>query len=244
MAVKPAAVIFDWAGTTVDHGSLAPVRTLQRVFAEFGMNITEAQARRDMGIAKRDHIARLLAPNDEQVDQIYQRFIPVQAACLAEYSTVIDGVPEAVAKLRARGLKIASNTGYTRDMLAIILEIARAAGYDPDVSLTPEDVGAGRPFPFMIYEAAIRLKVYPLSAIIKVGDTVADIEEALNAGCVAVGVAQTGNLIGLSAADFAALPAAEKETRLIAAREKLTAAGAHYVVNTLAELNAVVSELF
>ena len=60
MTRKLQAVIFDWAGTTVDHGSLAPVRVLQQVFAARGVPISNAQARRDMGLLKRDHIDRIL----------------------------------------------------------------------------------------------------------------------------------------------------------------------------------------
>ena len=57
---RVTAVIFDWAGTTVDHGSLAPVRTLQKLFAGRGMEVTEEEARRDMGVHKKDHIRALL----------------------------------------------------------------------------------------------------------------------------------------------------------------------------------------
>jgi phosphonoacetaldehyde hydrolase len=93
------AVIFDWAGTTVDFGSLAPVRTLERVFAEAGITITETEARRDMGIAKHDHISALLQntriasawqeqyghlADDKDRNALYQRFIPLQLACLKE----------------------------------------------------------------------------------------------------------------------------------------------------------------
>src|SRR5436190_14020266 len=54
------AVIFDWAGTTVDHGSLAPVRAVTEVFRGRGVAVSDAEARRDMGIYKRDHIRNLL----------------------------------------------------------------------------------------------------------------------------------------------------------------------------------------
>src|SRR6202035_3382404 len=54
------AVILDWAGTTVDHGSLAPVRVLQEVFAKRGVPISEEEARRDMGVLKIDHIRKII----------------------------------------------------------------------------------------------------------------------------------------------------------------------------------------
>ena len=214
MTRKLKAVVLDWAGTTVDHGSLAPVRTLQRVFDDFGLPISEEEARRDMGIAKRDHIHNILRapriaaewerlhrkpPTELDLDELYHRFIPLQFSCLGEYSDVLAEVPEAVEKLRRRDLKIGSTTGYTRAMLDLILEKAAAAGYSPDCSLTPEEVGSGRPHPFMMFQGAIRLGVYPLSAFVKVGDTPSDIQEGRNAGAWTVGVTRTGNSIGLAA---------------------------------------------
>lgn len=257
-ADRVKAVIFDWAGTTVDFGSLAPVLTLQHAFASFGVDISDAEARRDMGLAKRVHISSILSlpriqqawesirgvsPSDADVGEIYQRFIPMQFACLAEYSKVIPGVPETTEKLRRRGLRIGSTTGYTRNMLDVLVESAANEGYAPDCSLSPEDVGCGRPFPFMMYEAAVRLQVYPLDGLVKVGDTVADIQEGLNAGAWSVGVAQTGNMIGLSQQDFEALPIGERESRSAEARSALKAAGAHYAIDTLAELDDVLDDI-
>lgn len=243
------AVIFDWAGTTVDYGSLAPVRTLQRVFASFDLPISEADARRDMGLPKRDHIGKILArrlgktPAEDEIEELYQRFIPLQFACLGQYSAVIPDAPRVVERMRRRGLKIGSTTGYTRAMLDHLLETSAGEGYSPDCSLSPEEAGAGRPYPFMIYAAAVKLQVYPLAAIVKVGDTVADIEEGLNAGAWSIGVAQTGNMIGLNQAEFEALPPAEQKSRLMGAREKLKSAGAHFVIDTLSELEAVLDEI-
>jgi phosphonoacetaldehyde hydrolase len=252
------AVVLDWAGTTVDFGSLAPARTLQKVFAESDIALTNAEARRDMGLPKKEHIAAILklprvrdawrllrgrAPSQVDVEEIYQKFIPLQLSCLIEYSTIIPGVVDAVNGFRRRGLKIGSSTGYTRAMLDLLVEISAKVGYRPDCGLTPEEVGAGRPHPFMMYENAVRLQVYPLAAIAKIGDTSADIQEALNAGSWAIGVAGTGNGIGLSRADFHALPPAEQESRLADARAELQNAGAHYVVDSLAEVDAVLDDI-
>jgi phosphonoacetaldehyde hydrolase len=244
------AVILDWAGTTVDHGSLAPVRVLQEVFAARGVPISEEEARRDMGVLKIDHIRKiLLAPNvsarwrevfnrepaEADVEGLFANFIPLQLECLVRYSTVIDGVAETVARLSKRGIKIGSTTGYTRVMLDKILEPAAEQGYRPDCAITPDDVGAGRPHPWMIYANAIRLQVDPLEAIVKIGDTPVDIEEGLRARVWTIGVARTGNMIGLSAEDFTALAPAEQTTRLRNARATLSAAGAHQVIDAVAE---------
>ena len=252
------AVVLDWAGTTVDFGSLAPARTLQKVFAGLDIVLTDSEARRDMGLPKKNHIAALLqmprvrdtwqllrgcAPGHADTEEIYRKFIPLQLSCLVEYSTLIPGVVAAVAGFRRRGLKIGSSTGYTRAMLDLLLESSAKAAYRPDCGLTPEEVGAGRPYPFMMYENAVRLQVYPLAAIAKIGDTPADIQEALNAGSWAIGVAGTGNGIGLSQTDFHALSPVERERRLAEAHAELQNAGAHYVVDSLAEVDAVLDDI-
>jgi phosphonoacetaldehyde hydrolase len=242
----------------VDFGSLAPARTLQRVFAVMGVTLSESETRRDMGLPKKDHILAIVSlprvreawqalrgrtPNEADVDEIYQRFIALQLACLAEHSSLIPGALEAVRCFRQRGLKIGSTTGYTRAMLDLLLEQSAKAGYSPDCSLSPEDVGAGRPLPFMIYETAVRLQVHPMAAIAKIGDTPADIQEGLNAGVWSIGVAGTGNGIGLSFEDFQNLSAPEREARLRESRAQLQHAGAHYVVDTLAEITPVLDDI-
>jgi phosphonoacetaldehyde hydrolase len=95
----------------------------------------------------------------------------------------------------------------------------------------------------MIYENAVRMKVWPLEAMVKIGDTVSDIDEGRNAGTWTVGVAQTGNMIGLTQEQWQALPDHEQSKRLQTARRKLETAGAHYVIDTLADLDRVVDQI-
>ena len=252
------ALVLDWAGTTVDFGSLAPARTLQQLFSRLNITLTEQETRHGMGLPKKEHIRGILSlpavrdawqqlhgriPSDEDVSDIYARFIPLQFSCLEEYSSVVPGVPQIVESLRGRGLKIGSTTGYTRAMLDLVMNKSAHEGYSPDCSLTPEEVGSGRPHPFMMYECAVRLQVYPLAAIAKIGDTPADIHEGLNAGAWSIGVAGTGNMIGLSFDEFHALSAIERESLLASARAELQNAGAHYVVDTLAEIEAVLDDI-
>jgi phosphonoacetaldehyde hydrolase len=235
-------LVLDWAGTTIDHGSLAPARTLQQLFARVHITLTEFETRRHMGLPKKDHIREILlmarvrdawqelrarVPSEVDVDEMYREFIPLQFSCLAEYSTLIPGVVEAIQRFRQRGLKIGSTTGYTRAMLDLLVEQSAKNGYSPDCSLSPEEVGAGRPHPFMMYENAVRLQVYPMAAIAKIGDTPVDILEGLNAGVWSIGIAGTGNMIGLALRDFQALSEAERESRLVEARAELQNAGAH-----------------
>ena len=239
------AVIFDWAGTTVDYGSRAPALAFVELFRRHGVVVTMEQARRAMGLHKRDHIAELLRDTglDVPLEALYAEFLPLQGGILADHSEVIPGVVETVAALRARGLGIGATTGYTSGLMAILEPAARRQGFAPDVSIAADQVPAGRPAPWMCLEAAKQLGVYPMAACVKVGDTPADIAEGLNAGMWTVGVTRTGNELGLSQQEVEALAAGDLARRLAAAAARLTQAGAHFVIESVADLPAVLDEI-
>lgn len=252
------AVIFDWAGTTVDFGSLAPVRALMDLFARAGTPITEEEARQDMGLLKKDHIRSILflprvaqawkerqgrAADESDVVALYEQFIPAQLSILRGYSRLIPGVLETFHLVRQQGLKVGTTTGYTRPMLELLAEEAKAQGFTPDLNLSPEDVAAGRPHPFMIFHIAAHLGISPLSSIVKVGDTPVDVAEGLYAGCWSVGVALTGNMVGLTEEQHLRLADTERDSCASKARDELLQAGAHYVIDSVAELPAVMSAI-
>ena len=197
------AVFLDWAGTVVDHGSIAPVHALEDIFHEYGVAAPRPLVRRHMGLAKKDHIRKLLeepyvqeqwtalhrtSPQESDVEAIYAGFEPQMMEVLAGYATVISGVVEAVEAMRARGIKILGTTGYTRPMLDRLETMAAAQGYRTDRSLAPEDAGGGRPFPWMCYRLAMDQRIYPLFNCVKIGDTESDIAEGRNAGMWTCGV--------------------------------------------------------
>jgi phosphonoacetaldehyde hydrolase len=252
------AVILDWAGTTVDHGSLAPVAALQRVFAENGVAITTAEARKDMGVLKKDQIRFILAgdrvkwewarvhglpPNEENVERLFLDFLPKQAEILTAFGQPIDGVPETIAAWKAAGLRIGSTTGYTRELLDIVSAAAAPLGYAPDASVAADEAGGGRPAPFMCYQNAIALGVYPLWACVKIGDTPSDIGEGRNAGMWTIAITRTGNEIGLSKSDFDALSEAEQRALEQQACVRLSAAGAQFVAASVAECSPILLEV-
>lgn len=252
------AVVFDWAGTTVDHGSRAPAIVFREVFLRRGIEISVAQARGPMGMAKRDHIAAVAALpevagawmarfgrvcGDDDIDAMYADFLPLQLATLKEHGDVIPGVAEAVAECRRLGLKIGSSTGYTRALMQVVTESARRQGYEPDCVLCAEDAPRGRPAPYLLYEASRRLDVYPLWSIVKVDDTPVGIEAGRNAGCWTVGVTRTGNEVGLSVEELGALPDAEVRRRCAAAAGRLSAAGAHFTIESVADILDVIADI-
>lgn len=252
------AAILDWAGTAVDFGSVAPVAALQRVFAENAVPITAAEARNEMGILKKDQIRAICAgrrvreqwtlrhghaPSDKDVERMFAEFLPRQAEILAAHSSPIPGVVDTVRIWREAGLKIGSSTGYTRALLDVVIEVSAAQGYQPDASVTPDEVGGGRPMPFMCYRNAILLGVYPLGHGVKIGDTPADIEEGLNAGMWTVGITATGNEIGLTLPEWQSLPEVERAERENAAALRLRQAGAHFTAPSLACCTEILVEI-
>ena len=252
------AVFLDWAGTVVDHGSVAPVRAIEEIFAEVGVTVSRPLVRRYMGLAKRDHICELLqerevveqwlavhavGPEESDVDLLYRRFEPQMMELLAGYATVISGAVETVNALRARGVKIAGTTGYTRPMLERLQHLAAEQGYRTDASLAPEDVGAGRPFPWMCYRLAIDLRIYPLSSCVKIGDTESDILEGRNAGMWTVGLTRSGNSVGLTEEEWGRLDSGGQATRIARAEKELRLAGAHYTADSIADVIPVLDEI-
>jgi phosphonoacetaldehyde hydrolase len=252
------AVIFDWAGTLLDYGSRAPVLAVMSVFRSFDVPVTIDEARGPMGMAKRDHLRTMLetprigaqwqqvhgAPADEQaIDRLYARFLETQVNFLADHATLIPGALEAVAECRRRGMKIGSTTGYTRELMEVIIPAAKRQGLEVDAMYCASDFAAGRPAPWMSFENARVLGVFPMSAIMKVDDTTVGVEEGLNAGMWSVGLAKSGNMIGLSEVEFNALEPAEQTALLASARERMAASGAHFVIDSVAELPAVLDRI-
>jgi phosphonoacetaldehyde hydrolase len=210
------AVILDWAGTTMDYGCMAPAVVFVEVYKRQGVPITMEEARAPMGAHKRVHIQRISEldgvrrrwqevhgrpPTDDDVGRMFADFVPLQLACLSEYSALIPGTLEAVGAMRARGIRIGSTTGYLRDMMEINLRDAKLQGYEPDSTICASDVPAGRPYPYMCLQNVINLQVSPVAACVKVDDTVPGVEEGLNAGMWTVGLAMSGNEIGLPLAE-------------------------------------------
>lgn len=252
------AVIFDISGTVMDFGSRGPVAAFVELFARHGVTITEAEARVPMGKHKRDHVWALLTDSDvaerwrqahgelpdrATLDTMYAGFGPLQVEVLKGFLDLLPGVAEVSAALRVRGIRIGSTTGFESRMMADLKVAAAAQGYEPECWVTPDLAGGGRPAPWMIYYAARALDVYPLRTFVKVGDTPADIGEALNAGTWAVAVVRTGNEIGLSENEWNALPEEKRAERFERAREKFLALGAHYVIDSVADLLPVIDAI-
>lgn len=119
---KLKACILDWAGTVVDCGVYSPSTVFIEVFAREGVPITMEEAREPMGTHKRVHIQKVTQlepvrkrwhekfgrfPDDDDVERMYNNFVPQQINVLERYSKMITGAPETVNLLRKDyGLKV------------------------------------------------------------------------------------------------------------------------------------------
>jgi phosphonoacetaldehyde hydrolase len=251
-------VVLDWAGTTVDFGCFAPAGVFARVFAENGVEISMREAREPMGLHKRDHIRaiaqmeRVAAAwtaqhgrpcSEADIEAMFAHFVPLQLEVIADYAELIPEVPIAQAGFRRRQLKIGTTTGYNTQMMELLVPLAKRQGYEPDFVVCASEVPAGRPAPWMALRNAEKLGVYPLEACVKICDTPADIAEGLNAGMWSVGVVLSSNELGMSQAEIRRCPADELARRKDWARQRMSGAGAHFVIDTLAEVNVVFDEI-
>jgi len=255
-AVK--AVVFDWAGTMVDFGCKAPVNALRDVFAGQGVPITEAEARADMGKAKYDHVTALMtepgivarwtaqfeqAPDRGDIDRIYALVEPAMVEAAQRAAELIPGAAETYAQLLRLGVKVGSGTGYTPQMMAAIRIKAAEQGYAPDVVICAGDTPSGRPAPLMAWAALVALDAWPAHAAIKVDDAPVGIAEGRHAGCWTVGIAASGNAVGLDAAELAALDPADRSSRIAAATQALRAEGADFVIDDVSHLLPVIHQI-
>ncbi len=252
-------VIFDWAGTTVDHGCFAPIVPFMETLKRLDLEISVADARGPMGLQKRDHLQALFElPSitaqwqkkhgrpwtKEDVNRAYEEhFVPLQLESVKKCSQLMPGLLDCVGFLRERGIKIGTTTGYFEEAAQLAYEAAAEQGYAPDFKVSATQVPTGRPAPWMIFRNMEALNVYPASSVLKVGDTVPDIDEGRNAGTWTVGVTHTGSEVGLRQADWEALPADEKQQYAEIAAAKLKQAGAHEILGSVAELPTFLPQL-
>ncbi|WP_205738485.1 phosphonoacetaldehyde hydrolase [Billgrantia endophytica] len=252
------ALIMDLAGTCVDFGSTAPIHAFKQLFADNGVMISGVEARAPMGSEKREHIRALLAmpriaeawrsthgsaAGKADIDRLYRDFVPVQVAAIAERARAIAGLSDLLEYCHRRGIRVGVNTGYGREMIEGLLSALADQGFMPESVVCATDVAAGRPAPHMCLQGAMELEAPCVQACVKVDDTVVGIEEGLNAGMWSIGVAVSGNAVGLSLEAWRVLPEPERQVLRERAHQRLRSAGAHAVIDSIAELPDLLIEL-
>ncbi len=260
MKTNIEAVIFDWAGTIVDFGSFAPTQIFVDAFKRaYDFEISLAEARGPMGMGKIDHIRTLLKeptirqrwkaqfgyePTEEHAQDVYQTFMPLQIEQVVKFAEPIEGALDSVGYLKSKGIKIGSCSGYPKPVMDALVPAAAEHGYQPDCVVASDEIAAGsRPGPWMALKNVIELGISNVSCCIKVDDAIAGIHEGLNAGMWTVGLSVSGNEFGATLGEFQGMSKTEIDTRRHKAEQKLFGAGAHFVIDTIAELPQVVERI-
>ena len=253
------AVIFDWAGTTVDYGCFAPVEAFMATFRNAGVEPTVDETRKPMGMLKIDHIRTMLhmdriasewervhgaAPTEDDVHALYVPYEEMLLSILHNFATPKPCVLDAVAALREAGVLIGSTTGYNEKMMQIVVPAAAQQGYVPDFTITPDDTdGMGRPYPYMVFRNMEALGVSDVRRVAKVGDTVADIEEGVNAGVISIGVVEGSSVMALSEKEYEALSEDDRKAACARTEKVFRDAGADAVIRNMSELPTLLAQL-
>ncbi|ESO98067.1 hypothetical protein LOTGIDRAFT_239110 [Lottia gigantea] len=258
---KVQACILDWSGTTADKYVIAPAVVFCRVFQKHKVPITMLEARGPMGLRKDLHIKALTEheeirarwhavhgkyPDQTDVDKLFNDFVPMQLSCIKQYGGLIPGAVNAINRLREDyDCKIGMTTGFLRPMVNILLEEAKKQGFVPDADVAGDEVLHGeRPKPYMLYRNLDLLDVHPIQSVVKVDDTVSGVGEAVEAGCWGVGVSRYSNYMNIDSLEHEGqLSVEDIEQRLEYTRKLLVHAGAHYVIDSIAELPDVVDDV-
>jgi phosphonoacetaldehyde hydrolase len=256
---KIQGIVLDWAGTIVDFGSLAPMGAFVELFARHQIEISIAQARVPMGLPKIDHIATLAQMPDiaaqwhglkgspfsqADAEQLLTEFEPMSAQAALDRCTFIPGFMSAYHALKAQGLAFATTTGYTRKIMTPLIEIARAQGFTPALVVCCDDVARSRPDPMGMHACLQAMGLQGQAAqVIKVDDTAPGLAEGLAAGVWTVGVAVSGNALGWTHEDWTKASAQEQAFARASASALLLAAGAHEVIDSVADLPDAIARI-
>ncbi|NML37127.1 phosphonatase-like hydrolase [Chitinophaga sp. G-6-1-13] len=184
--------VFDIAGTTL-HDEANVAKVLQQAIQLVGVHVSLEEVNEVMGYAKPYAIRYLLQQKNDAryadknfVDELHTQFVENMKAHYATDTSVREkqGVSAVFAALRQKGIKIALDTGFDRDITNVILQ---RTGWQEqgliDAVATSDEVPHGRPYPYMIYRIMETLEVRSIEEVMKVGDTISDLEEGTNAGC-------------------------------------------------------------
>ncbi|WP_457645313.1 phosphonoacetaldehyde hydrolase [Profundibacter sp.] len=257
---KVQALVLDWSGTIADAYVIAPAVVFVEVFKNQGVEISMEEARGPMGLRKDLHIKMLTEdpviaerwksikgkyPDQSDVDAMFKDFVPAQLDCLRKYTTILPGVKDVLVDLQKQGIKIGASTGFVRSMVDVLLEDCIKQGFTPDATVAGDEVINGaRPAPHMVWKNLDLMNISEIKSVVKCDDTVSGVGEALNAGCWGVGLVRYSNYMNINSLDEeATLSEAEIQRRMDHTRKILEQSGAHYVIDSLVDLPAVIDDI-
>jgi len=184
-------VVFDMAGTTVDE-NMVVYKTLQKAINEAGYDFTMEQVLAEgAGKEKRDAIKSILQVYAQKQDEtltegIYKNFIVLLEAAYDTLEVLPqNNAAELFQALKQRKILVVLNTGYNeKTAKSLVAKIGWTKGVEFDGLVTATDVAHSRPAPDMILLAMKQFGIKDAHEVVKVGDSIIDIEEGRNAGCI------------------------------------------------------------
>lgn len=258
--------IFDWAGTIIDHGSRSPIISLSKAFSKHGINLNQEQLNFKHGTDKYSNIMEILKKEGKKdnsylyniADQIYSDFKPILINEVDRNSKLIPEFMKILGELTRLNITITTNTGYTTDIMNILISHANKQGFFPKFNIASDHpnlpryngIPYARPYPYMIeniknwYKESRQDNILD-TEIIKIGDTEIDIEEAINAKVIPISVIDSSVYMGLNQYDFLSfksrLPISYQNKRIDIVNTKFK--HAKYLINNMTELPNVINDI-
>ncbi len=188
MPQLPQLIIFDMAGTTLRDDRFVH-ETLAKAMHTLDIWPDDEALNEVMGLPKPVAIAQLLSwaghgVNDSLVLQLHGIFLNLMIQFYRDDPRVeeIPGTSALFERLRGAGIRIATDTGFSRDIADIIID---RLGWREllDDHICSDEVQRGRPFPDMGLLLMNRLGIASAPSVLKVGDTASDIQMGRALGC-------------------------------------------------------------
>lgn len=181
---QPRLAVLDLVGTTVVADDAVPQAFAAALEGEGVVLGAEAVAE-VRGATKRQAFASLLPPGPDQpmrVERAYARFTArLREAYAPGRVAAVPGAEEAMARLRAAGVRLALNTGFDRALTEHLLGVLGWTAV-VDTVVCGDEVAQGRPAPYLIFRAMERTGVVDVQTVANVGDTALDLAAGANAG--------------------------------------------------------------
>lgn len=185
-------VVFDMAGTTVNENNVV-YKSLQKAINNLGHNFSlETVLLNGGGKEKLQAVKDILSPvysSEEELNKdakiAFEEFLSILKVAYSDLAvSTYEGTEELFSFLRSKGVKVVLNTGYNqKTALTLLKKLSWEEGKDIDLLVTADDVTKSRPAPDMILVAMEKLGISDPKEVVKIGDSIVDIEEGKSAGC-------------------------------------------------------------
>jgi phosphonatase-like hydrolase len=178
-------VIFDLAGTTVEDRGEVP-DAFAGALAKHGIEVSAEQLHSVRGASKRQAVFLLIPPGPERVARATAVYDSFREQLIQRYQSdgvhPIAGAATTFQSLRKRGVRLALNTGFDREVTTLLLDALAWGGGFFDAVVSGDEVTKGRPAPYLIFRAMEAAGAGNVHTVVNVGDTTLDLHAGHNAG--------------------------------------------------------------